>query len=178
MNRKLWLYSGLMVVVLALMGFGIWFVLNPGNKVKIPEEAPVVLVDFNNPENGTLSQLSVYEDGTVIYVEDSGEIEGFFSYLESIDFYEIETTFISPGAFEGIPEDRGTSHVVPGGLVDYIRIFADNGQAENAIEIIGYISTGADLYTELPSPTKYIYEELAEIIVNKTEEVLVQELIR
>ena len=53
MTGKMWFYSVLMVLVLALMGFGIWFVLNSEVKVKIPEEEPMVLVDFNNPENGT-----------------------------------------------------------------------------------------------------------------------------
>ena len=110
MNRKLWMYSSLLVIALALTGFGIWFILNPEDKVNIPEEEPVVLVDFNNPENGTLSQLSIYEDGTVIYMEDSelempfrqgdeyirtwrtgildsDEIEDFFSVLDSVDFF-------------------------------------------------------------------------------------------
>ena len=37
MGNKIWLYSGLLVVVLALIGVGIWFVLRPADTVKIPE---------------------------------------------------------------------------------------------------------------------------------------------
>ncbi len=66
------MYSGLLVLVFALMGLGIWFVLNPEDKIEIPAGDPLVLMDINKPEIGILSQLSIYEDGTVIYVEDSG----------------------------------------------------------------------------------------------------------
>jgi hypothetical protein len=199
MTGKTWLYSGLVVLVLTLMGFGIWVVLSPGDEIEIPEEEPVVLMDINNPEAGTLSQLSIYKDGTVIHVEDSelempsrqgdnytrtwrtgkvslGDIDYFFDYLDSVDFNEIETTFVSPDTYEEIPVDRGASHVVPGGLIDYVRIFADNGQAENTIEAIGYIESGIDLVYELPYPVNFIYAELADIIENNTEEVLVEEL--
>jgi hypothetical protein len=201
---KMWLYSGLLVLVLALMGFGIWFVLNPGDKVDIPECEPLVLMDINNPEKETLSQLSIYEDGTVIFIEDSnvempisqgdeftrtwrtgeidsGDIEYFFSYLESIDFDEIETTFTSPDAFEesiteGTPENRRGLHIVPGGPIDYIRISVDNGQIENTVEAIGYIVSGSEPYSELPYPVNFIHAELAEIIENNTKEVLMEEL--
>jgi hypothetical protein len=209
MNGKGWVYSGLLVVILALTGFGIWFVLNPEDKIEIPEGDPLVLMDINNPEAGTLSQLSVYEDGTVIHVEDSypempipqgeeftrtwrtgrvstGDIDYFFSYLDSIDYYEIEYAFIRPGVIEETippeklmpnqkPKSRGPSFY-PGGPDDYIRIYANDGQRENTIEVLCYISTDVDPYNELPSPAKYIYEELADIIENNTEEVLVVEL--
>ena len=195
------MYSSLLVAVLALMGFGIWFVLSPKDKIEMPEGEPMVLIDINIPERRTLSQLSIYENGTVIFVEDSdiempmqqgddyirtwrtgkvdsGDLDYFFSYLDSIDFYEIETTFISPDAYEGIPDDRGASHVVPGGLIDYVRIFADNNQTENAIEAIGYISNNTDPGAELPYPVNFIYAELVDIIENNTEEVMVEELIK
>ena len=209
MTGKTWLYSGLMVVVLALMGFGIWFVLNSGDKVNIPEGDPVVLVDFNNPENGTLSQLSIYEDGTVIYVEDSGlempvlqgdeyirtwrtgtldsgEIEDFFSVLDSFYFFEsggpvifTRSDMMEEDVSKEEPEPTGPS-LYPGGPVEYIRIFADNGHKENTIVVIGYVSTGAAvmqaLHDEPDFSFKHIYAELADIIVNKVEKIMVEEL--
>ena len=199
MNVKVWVYSGLLLLVLALMGFGIWFVLDPEDRIEIPEGDPLVLMDINNPEAGILNQLSIYEDGTVIYVEDSylempisqgeeftrtwrtgkvdsGDLDYFFSYLDSIDFYEIETTFVSPDAYEGIPENRGVNYVVPGGLIDYVRIFADNSKTENTVEVIGFFAPGSESYSELPYPVNFIYMELVDIIENNTEEILVEEL--
>lgn len=209
MNGKVWVYSGLLILVLALMGFGIWFVLSPEDKIEIPEGDPMILMDINNPEAGILSQLSVYEDGTVIHVEDSGlempfqqgdeyvrtwrtgkvnsgDLDYFFSYLDSIDFYEIEYAFIRPGVIEEtippeklmpneMPKAKGPSFF-PGGPDDYIRIYANDGQRENTIEVLCYISTGVDPYNELPSPAEYIYAELADIIMNKSERILVEEL--
>jgi hypothetical protein len=198
MTGKTWLYSGLMVLVLGLMRFGIWFVLNSGDKVKIPEEEPIVLVDSNNPENGTLSQLSIYEDGTVIYVEDSGlempvqqgdeyirtwrtgtldaaEIEDFFSVLDSVDFNKIEHAYLSPDIIRDLEESRGFS-LIPGGLTDYIRIFANNNVINNTIYAFGFFEPSSEPYSELPYPVNFIYAELADIIENNTEEALVEEL--
>ncbi|HEY96461.1 MAG TPA: hypothetical protein G4O15_16160 [Dehalococcoidia bacterium] len=211
MTRKLRAYSGLLVLVLALTGFGIWSVFNSGNKVKIPEEEPVVLVDFNNPENGTFSQLSIYEDGTVIYVEDSElempvqqgdeyirtwrtgrldseEIEYFFSILDSVAFFELGSTVIFTRSDmteeeeyvpEEMPKPTGPS-LYPGRPIEYIRMFVDNGQKENTIVVIGYVSTGAAaiqaLHDEPDFSFKHIYAELADVIVNKNEKIMVKEL--
>ena len=198
MNGKFWVYSGLLVLVLALMGFGIWFVLNPKDEIEIPEGDPMVLMDINNPETGTLSQLSIYEDGTIIYVEDSGlevpviqgdeytrtwrtgkagsgDIDYFFDYLESVGFNEIEHAYLSPGIIRDLEESRGFS-LIPGGLTDYIRIYADNSVVDNTIYAIGFYEPSSEPYSELPYPVNFIYAELADIIENNTEQVLVEEL--
>ena len=198
MNRKILMYSGLLVLVFALMGLGIWFVLNPEDKIEIPVGDPLVLMDINRPEIGTLSQLSIYEDGTVIYVEDSGlevpviqgdeytrtwrtgkagsrDIDYFFDYLESVGFNEIEYAYLSPDIIRDLEESRGFS-IIPGGLTDYIRIFADNNAVNNTIYAFGYFASGSEPYFELPYPVNFIYTELTDIIENDTEEVLVQEL--
>ena len=203
------MYSGLLVLVLTLMGFGIWFVLNPEDKIEIPEGDPLVLMDINNPEAGTLSQLSIYEDGAVLYVEDSGlempvqqgdkytrtwrtgtldsgEIEDFFSVLDSFYFFEsggpvifTRSDMMEEDVPKEEPEPTGPS-LYPGGPVEYIRIFADNGHKENTIVVIGYVSTGAAvmqaLHDEPDFSFKHIYAELADIIENNTEEALVEEL--
>jgi hypothetical protein len=199
MTGKTWLYSGLMVVVLALMGFGIWFVLNPEDKIEIPEGDPLVLMDINNPEAGTLSQLSIYEDGTVIYVEDSGlempvqqgdeyirtwrtgtldaaEIEDFFSVLDSVDFNKIEHAYLSPDIEKRFETNPAHPSIGIGESEDYIRIYADNDVVNNTIYAIGFFKPGSEPYSELPYPVNFIYAELADIIENNTEEALVEEL--
>ncbi|MFC1946371.1 hypothetical protein ACFLXY_00470 [Chloroflexota bacterium] len=200
MNRKLWVYSGLLVVVLALMGFGTWFVLNSEGKVKIPEEEPLVIMDVSFPEGGALSQLSIYEDGTVIHVRDwagtgglrpgdaftrtwrtgklkTSEIDSFFSYLETLDFNDIETTYISESLSElvlaDIADDVSEISLETG---NYIKISADNGRVDNVVAAFGYVQGGIDLVYELPYPVNFIYTELIDIIENHTEEVMVEEL--
>jgi hypothetical protein len=199
MTGKTWLYSGLMVVVLALMGFGIWFVLNPEDKIEIPEGDPLVLMDINNPEAGTLSQLSIYEDGAVLYVEDSGlempvqqgdkytrtwrtgkvsseDIDYFFDYLDSISFNEIKQTYLSPDIEKRFETNPAHPSLGIGESEDYIRIYADNDVVNNTIYAIGFFEPSSESYSELPYPVNFIYAELADIIENNTEEALVEEL--
>jgi hypothetical protein len=203
MTGKTWFYSGLMVLVLGLMGFGIWFVLSPEDKIEIPEGDPMVLMDINNPETVTLSQLSIYEDGTVIFVEDSypempipqgeeftrtwragkagpGDIEYFFTYLDSVGFNEIEYAYLSPDEEkETVPVENTKAvgiSLYPGGPADYIRIYADNSVVNNTIYALGFFTPGSEPYSELPYPVNFIYMELVDIIENNTEEVLVEEL--
>ena len=200
MTGKTWLYSGLVVLVLALMGFGIWFVLNPEDKIEIPEEEPLVIMDVSFPEGGALSQLSIYEDGTVIYVRDwaglsglrpgdaftrtwrtgklkTSEIDSFFSYLETLDFNDIETTYISERLSElvlaNVADDVSEISLETG---NYIKISADNGRMDNVVAAFGYVQGGIDRVYELPYPVNFIYTELADIIENNTEEVMVEEL--
>jgi len=200
MNTKMLMYSGLLVLVFALMGLGIWFVLNPEDKIEIPAGDPLVLMDINKPEIGILSQLSIYEDGTVIYVEDSGlevpviqgdeytrtwrtgkagsgDIDYFFDYLDSVGFNEIEYAYLSPDIIRDLEESRGFS-LIPGGLTDYIRIFADNNVVNNTLYAFGYFASGNEPYSELPYPVNFIYTELIDILENNTEEVLLEELIK
>lgn len=198
MNNKFWVYSGLLVLVLALMGFGIWFVLNPKDKIEIPEGEPLVIMDVSFPEGGVISQLSVYEDGTVIHVRDwagtglrpgdaftrtwrtgkvkTSEIDSFFSYLETLDFNDIETTYISERLSElvlaNVADNVSEISLETG---NYIKISADNGRVDNVVAAFGYVQGGIDLVYELPYPVNFIYTELADIIGN-TKEVLVEEL--
>ena len=199
MAGKTWLYSILMVLVLALMGFSIWFVLNPEDKIEIPEGEPLVIMDVSFPEGGALSQLSIYEDGTVIYVRDwaglsglrpgdaftrtwktgklkTSEFDSFFSYLETLNFNDIETIYISESLSELVLADIADDvSEISLETDNYIKISAENGRVNNAVAAFGYVQGGIDLVYELPYPVNFIYAELTEIIEN-TEEVLVEEL--
>jgi hypothetical protein len=194
MDRKIWIYVGLIVVVLAGMGLGIGLGMSKkddtkANPVTIPEGKPMISMDINNPEAKTLTQVFVYEDGTVIHAVDSaaalpvtagdtftrtwrtgtitsGEIDSLFAYLESVGFDDIEYAFVSSGA-EG--------NVVQWGAEDYIRISAENSETDNIIAAIGYLEADSTPYSELPEPVGGIYEKLAEIIA-ETQQALVEEL--
>ncbi len=200
MDRKMWVYAGLILVVAVAMGIGIWQVTSPKNPVTIPESEPIVQMDVSFPEGGTLSQLSIYEDGTVIHIEDSaavaalkpgdaftrtwrtgkaktGDIDYLFSYLESVDFNDIETTYISESLSERVLAETADNVTEISLETDnYIRISADNGPVDNVVAAFGYLQPGTGAISELPYPLNNIYAELAEIIENSTEKVLTEEL--
>jgi hypothetical protein len=200
-NKNKWLYPVLLVVVLALTGIGIWLVTGSGphNKVEIPASDPIVLMDLNVPEEGTTSQLSVYEDGSVIHVQDSGlevpvekgddytrtwrtgkinpvDIDDFFEYLQSIGFNDIEYAFLSPDIEKNVEKNPGLPSFDLTGSDDYVRIFADNGVVNNTIYAIDFYEAGNNTYSELPYPVNLIHATLADIVENNTKEVLVEDM--
>ncbi|GAI30807.1 unnamed protein product, partial [marine sediment metagenome] len=72
MNGKKRLYIGLLVVGLMLVGSGLWLLLNPIPRINVPESTPVIAMDITHTGGGTRSQLLIYEEGTIIYREDTG----------------------------------------------------------------------------------------------------------
>jgi len=186
MSNKIWLYSGLMVVVLALVGVGIWFVLKPVDEIKIPESDPWLVMDNIYLEEGTQSQLSVYDDGTVIYWEDtglpgalnpdptrtwrtgkldSGEMDDLSEFLDTVGFDDLEEYYLSSAVSTDdnvVIEDN------------YLKISVDN---ENTVTAHGYFTPlASSAYYPLPDPLAELREKLDEIIENDTEETLVEDL--
>lgn len=186
MGNKIWLYSGLLVLVLALVGVGIWYVLRPIDKVDIPESDPWMVMDTSYLEEGTQSQLSIYDDGTIIHWEDTGlpgalspdptrtwrtgeldskEMEELSEFLETIGFNDLEEYYLS----EAISAN-GTVVIED----NYLKISVDN---ENTITAHGYFTpvTSSKFYP-LPDPMAELQARLNGIIDNKTEEVLIEDL--
>jgi hypothetical protein len=188
MKGKMWLYAGLLVLILALMGAGIWYVLTPKDKVTIPESDPVIVMDISLLSEEKQSQLSIYDDGTIIRWEDIGlqeitgdsyirtwrtgkigtqDIKYIFDYLNSVDFDGLDKTYLAPD----ITDESVTI------TDEYCKITADNGTIDNSVIAYGYFTAGNnDPFTVLPSPINKIYGELKDYIDNNTEEVLVEEL--
>ncbi len=79
MTAKLKLYIGLLPLGLALLGGGLWFLLNPITSAPVtvpvfdvPEGEPVIIMERVFIMGGERNQLAIYEDGTVIYHKDKG----------------------------------------------------------------------------------------------------------
>ena len=189
MGNKIWLYSGLLVLVLALIGVGIWFVLRPADQVKIPESDPWLVMDRSYLEEGTQSQLSIYDDGTVIYWEDTGltgfpgaissnptrtwrtgtldtgEMNDLSEFLDTIGFYDLEEYYLSSAVSSNeivVIEDN------------YIKISVDN---EKTVTAHGYFTRSASsAFYPLPGPLADLDEKLGDIIENNTSETLVENL--
>lgn len=186
MGNKIWLYSGLLVIVLALVGVGIWFVLQPADQVEIPESDPWVLMDISFLEEGTQSQLSIYDDGTVIYWEDTGltgalspdptrtwrtgkldseEMDNLSDLLDTVGFNDLEEYYLS----SAVPEDEDVT-------IDdnYLKISVDD---ENTVTAHGYfVPMTSSAYYPLPAPLNELREKFDDIIENSTEETLVEDL--
>ena len=186
MYGKFWLYSVLLVIVLALVGVGIWLVLRPVDQVEIPDADPWLVMDISYLEEGTQSQLSIYDDGTIIQYEDtglpgalspdptrtwrtgnldSGEMDDLSDLLDTIDFNNLEEYYLS----SAIPEDEDIT-------IDdnYLKISIEN---ENTVTAHGYFTpVTSSAYYPLPDPLDELYEKLDDIIESNTEEALVEDL--
>jgi hypothetical protein len=186
MGNKIWLYSGLLVVVLALIGVGIWFVLRPADTVKIPESEQWIVMDRSYLEEGTQSQLSIYDDGTIIYWEDTGltgalspnptrtwrtgeldsdEMNDLSEFLDTIGFDDLEEYYLSSAVSTNetvVIEDN------------YIKISVDS---EKTVTAHGYFTPlTSSAYYPLPGPLAELDEKLGDIIENNTKETLVEDL--
>lgn len=185
MGNKIWLYSGLLVIVLALVGVGIWLVLRPADKVEIPETDPWLVMDISYLEEGTQSQLSIYDDGTVINWEDTGlpgalspdptrtwrtgkldsdEMDNLSGFLDTIGFDELEEYYLS----EAISAN-GTVTIQD----NYLKISVDDG---NTVTAHGYFTPmTSSQYYPLPDPLADLRKKLDDIVENNTEEALVED---
>lgn len=186
MSNKFWLYSGLLVVVLALVGAGIWFVQRPVDEIEIPESDPWIVLDISYLEEGTQSQTSIYDDGTVIHWEDTGlpgalspdptrtwrtgtldsdEMDDLSDLLDTIGFNDLEEYYLS----SAVPTDENV-------IIDdnYLKISVDN---ENTVTAHGYfVPVTSSAYYPLPDPLAELHEKLVDLVENNTEETQVEDL--
>jgi hypothetical protein len=186
MGNKFWLYSGLLVIVLALVGVGIWLVVKPVDQVNIPESDPWLVMDMSYLEEGTQSQLSIYDDGTIIQWEDTGlpgaispdptrtwrtgeldsdEMNDLSEFLDTIGFNDLEEYYLSQAISVNetvIIQDN------------YLKISVDS---ENTVTAHGYFTSAtSSKFYPLPDPLAELREKLYGIIENNTEETLVEDL--
>ena len=186
MTSKMKLYIGLLVLGLAMVGGGLWFVLNSPPKIKIPEGSPVIGMDIFFSMRGEASELAIYEDGTVIYHEDKGlrqlvsperpatrtwrtgllqeeELNNLIDFFKTSKFDELDSYYQYPDPASG------------GGVTSdmYCTISISSGNVSNTVKTFGYLTPdhGPDLVPDLPYPLNEIYRRLRAIIDDNTEEV-------
>ena len=185
MTGKMKLYIGLLVLGLAMVGTGLWFLFNPVPVIKIPEGEPVIAMELDFVMGGKESQLAIYEDGTVIYHEDKGlrppplmgrtptrtwktgllqeeELNNLIDFFKSSKFDELDTyyQYPDPSWESGVTSDMDCT------------ISINSGDYKNTVRAFGYFPPDSSLpYPKLPYPLNEIYKKLQAIIVNKTEEV-------
>jgi len=185
MGNKIWLYSGLLVLVLVLVGVGIWLVQRPVDRVKIPESDPWMVMDISYLEEGTQSQLSIYDDGSIIQWEDtglpgaltpdptrtwrtgnldSGEMDDLSEFLDMIGFKDLEEFYLSEAV-----SANGTVVIKD----NYLQISVDN----DTVTAHGYFTpVTSSAYYPLPDALAELREKLDDIVENYTKEALVEDL--
>ncbi len=72
MTAKMKLYVGLLALGLVLIGSGFGLMQGVAAKVSIPEGNPVIYERLDYIMRGEFNYLYIYEDGSVIYVEEKG----------------------------------------------------------------------------------------------------------
>ena len=185
MTGKMKLYIGLLVLGLAMVGTGLWFLFNPVPVIKIPEGEPVIAMELDFVMGGKESQLAIYEDGTVIYHEDKGlrppplmgrtptrtwktgllqeeELNNLIDFFKSSKFDELDTYYQYPDpSWEG------------GTISDmYCTVSINYGDLYKAVRAFGYLTPDKGLtYPDMPYPFNEIYKKLKDIAENKTVEV-------
>jgi hypothetical protein len=191
MNNRTWLYSGLVVVVLILVGVGIWLVTNSSSEpVKIPAGDPVVVMDISFIADGEESQLSIYTGGEIIDWKDTGltsdpvpgdtatrvwrtgnldttQMDALFEFFRTNDFNDLDTLYLAGNVTP--PSDTITDR--------YITISVDSGDINNRVTAYGYFTAGSsDPYSDLPDPLDKIYNELTSLMESNTKEVLTEDV--
>jgi len=185
MTGKTRLYIGLLVVGLVLVGSGLWLLLNPIPQINVPESTPVIAMDITHTGGGAISQLLIYEEGTIIYREDTGlrpgqvrtrawskgklhegELADLLEFINDSGFEALNSDYEFPGIpvpTENFPEAREYGDL-------YCTISVDNQDLQKAVSAASYMTPdGGMTYPDMPYPLNEIYRRLKDIAENQTE---------
>jgi hypothetical protein len=185
MTRKMMLLVGLLIVAVAVLGTGVGLLVNRPPTLKIPEATPVISAEANWIMGGQKERLFIYEDGSVICLEDTGlrvpspghpskrtwkqgtiseqELAELSDLTAGSEFSKLEPSYL----YEGNPRsDLRFTVEVRNGLT-YKSVWADS-----------YLSPDQKLtYPDMPYPLNDIYKRLHNIALNETV-VVAQETIK
>jgi len=185
MTGKVKLYIGLLVLGLVVILGGIWMLAKSPPKIDIPGGNPVIMEERNYLLGGEHSYLYVYEDGSIIYVEEKGlrirspqnpptrtwrtgklsskEMESLVAYFENSGLDELDEYYQFPGE----PNESGGFRM--GDMRFTITIDSDN--LNKTVSAYGYLTPdNGETYPDMPSPLNEIYQRLRAIAI-ETEEV-------
>lgn len=159
--------------------------------IVIPYEEPVILMDLSWVMGGRNDELSIYEDGTVVFIKQwrlrlplpdrppmkawrvgkigTEDVENLSDFLDSIGFNDLEeyTQAPEPGAESGITSDL------------YVTVSAQDGEIDNSVTAFGFFTPESDnAYKKLPYPIDEIYKKLIKIAEEETKEACREEIER
>jgi len=176
MTGKIWLYIGLLVLLLALTGGGLWFLFNPSPVIEVPEGEPVITMrnSFSRIVAGPVF-LRVYMDGTVIYTKETGslnairiwntgkinedELNGLLPLFTTGDFESLYRRYEFTGELEKVGNMSCTISI------KYLDL-------DKAVTADWFPSPDSGMTCpDMPYPLNEIYKRLKDIAENRTNEV-------
>jgi len=186
MTGKIKLYIGLLVLGVALIGGGVWFLVNAPPAIDIPESPPVIVMDIDRIMAGEFSNLYIYEGGSIIYVEEKNLRMPTREYpptriweLGKLQEEELNSLleFVKDSGFEKL----GDSYQFPGKPIEGggftmgdmgCTIYVDYGDLNKKVRASGYLTPDHGMtYPDMPYPLNEIYQKLKNIAENSTEEI-------
>ena len=185
MKGKTRLYIGLLVLGVALIGGGVWFLVNAPPAIDIPEEPPVIYEQLDYVMRGEFSYLYIYGDGSILYVEEKGlrirsplhpptrtwrtakfrpeQLDSLLAYFENSGLDKLDEYYQFPGK----PHEGGGFSM--GDMSSTITINSEN--LSKTVTAFGYLTPDhGETYPDMPSPLNEIYGRLR-VISQVTEEV-------
>lgn len=198
MTNKMKLLTGLLVFGAIIIGVGTWFIFNPLQQetevktvtIDIPEGNPVLAEDLLYTMRGEHDFLYIYEDGSVLYIEETGlripmpgypairtwktgklqpeELNELLEFIESSDFVELEDNY----QFTGEPIGGGGFAMSDGIFTFYVSY----GELQKKVTALGYLTPDNDAtYPDMPYPLNELYVRL-KAVIDRTVEVAQEEI--
>jgi hypothetical protein len=154
--------------------------------IDIPEDPLLITADASYLMGGESRVLYIYEDGSIIYIEEKGlrmstwkhpptrtwktgklseeELNSLLEFIKNSGFEKLDEYYQFPGE-----EIEGGGFRM--GDMDYT-VSINYGDLHNTAGASGYLTPdGGMTYPDMPYPLNEIYQKLRQIAENKTEEV-------
>jgi len=186
MKGKTRLYIGLLVLGVALIGGGVWFLVNAPPAIDIPEEPPVIYEQLDYVMRGEFSYLYIYGDGSIIYVEEKNlrmptreypptriwgtgklqeeELNRLLEFVKNSGFKKLDDSYQFPGK----PVEGGGFTMSDMSCTIYV----DCGDLRKRVSASGYLTPDHGMtYPDMPYPLNKIYGKFKNITENTTEEI-------
>jgi len=184
LTKKRVLYI-LLFLGLVVIGGGVWMLVKPPLRIDIPEEPPVIYEQLDYIMRGEFKYLYIYEDGSIIYIEEKGlrlptpghpatrtwrtgeftseQMDSLVAYFENSGLDKLDEYCLFPGE----PEEGGS---IKRGDMDFT-ISIDSENLSKTVTASGYLTPDkGETYPDMPSPLNEIYQRLRAIAM-ETEEV-------
>jgi len=192
MDGRKKIFIGLLVIALVLLGSGLWFLFNPAPRISVPESNPVIAMDVTHTMGGTVSQLLIYEEGTIIYREDTGlrpgqerartwstgkideeDLTDLLEFINDSGFEALNSHYEFPGI--PVPTENFPDAIKSGDLQCVISI--ESKDLQKAVSASSYMSPDDGItYPDMPYPLNEVYRRLKDITENHTEEVYTESI--
>ncbi len=184
MGKKTILYI-LLVLGVVVIGGGVWMLVQSPPEIDIPEGNPVIYEKLDHIMRGEFKRLYIYEDGSIIYVEEKGlrmpspshpptrtwktgkltvrQLDSLLAYLENSGLDKLDEYYNFPG------EPIAGGGLTRGDMDFTISVNSDN--LSKTVTASGYLTPDkGETYPGIPAPLNEIYGRLRTLAM-ATEEV-------